>query len=253
MSPPRKIVMSKRLQEVHHVCSVGFAALCGAVIVCAVVGTAQAAEVAGSATLTTDYVWRGSTQTQGDPAVQAGVKVTGESGFYGSIWGSNVEFAPETHASSEYDFTVGWGHSLNDDWALDVNVLHYRYPSTTVDLNWTELNGTVTWKGNYWASLGYSNEALGYDESGIYGLVGAKFPINDKFRFEAAVAYYDLKDLNGDDRDDSYAHGSVSAVWAFKAPFEARLTAHATDSKAKEFFGEDFAGNRIEAALQASF
>lgn len=214
---------------------------------------ANAAEVTGNATLTTDYVWRGSTQTQGDPAVQAGVKVAGESGFYGSVWASNVEFAPETHASSEFDFTLGWGRSLYDDWALDVNVLHYRYPSTTVDLNWTELNGTVTWKGNYWASLGYSNEALGFDESGVYGLIGAKFPINDKFRFEAAVAYYDLKDLNGDNRDDGYAHGLVSAVWAFKAPFEARLTAHATDSSAKEFFGENFAGNRIEAALQASF
>lgn len=215
--------------------------------------SAQAAEVAGNAALTTDYVWRGSTQTHGDPAVQAGFKVAVESGFYGSVWGSNVEFAPETHASSEFDFTVGWGRNLNDDWALDVNVLHYRYPSTTVDLNWTELNSTVTWKGNYWASLGYSNEALGFDESGIYGLVGAKFPINDKFRFEAAVGYYDLKDLDGDNRDDSYAHGLVSAVWTFKAPFEARLTAHATDSKAKDFFGEDFAGNRIEAALQASF
>ena len=221
-------------------------------------GAAQAVDVTGNATLTTDYVWRGSTQTQGDPAVQAGVKVAGASGFYGSVWASNVEFAPETHASSEFDFTVGWGHALNDDWALDVNVLHYRYPSTTVDLNWTELNGTVTWKGNYWASLGYSNEALGYDESGVYGLIGAKFPVNDQFRFEAAVAYYDLKDLNGDDRDDSYAHGLVSAVWAFKAPaskanVEARLTAHATDSKAKRFFGDDFAGSRVEAALQASF
>lgn len=245
--------MSKRLHQLHHVCSLGFAALCGAVIVCAVVGTAQAAEVTGNAALTTDYVWRGSTQTQGDPAVQAGVKVAGESGFYGSVWASNVEFAPETHASSEFDFTVGWGRSLSDDWTLDVNVLHYRYPSTTVDLNWTELNGTVTWKGNYWASLGYSNEALGFDESGVYGLLGAKFPVNDKFRFEAAVAHYALKDLNSDGQDDDYTHSLVSAVWAFKAPFEARLTAHATDSKAKDFFGDDFAGSRIEAALQASF
>ncbi|HJR73725.1 MAG TPA: TorF family putative porin [Luteimonas sp.] len=224
-----------------------------AALVFATAGAAHAAEVTGNATLTTDYVWRGSTQTQGDPAVQAGVKVAGESGFYGSVWASNVEFAPETHASSEFDFTVGWDRSFSDDWALDVNVLHYRYPSTTADLNWTELNGTVTWKGNYWASLGYSNEALGYDETGVYGLVGAKFPVNDKFRFEAAIAHYALKDLNGDGRDDDYTHGSVSAVWAFKAPFEARLTAHATDSKAKDFFGEDFAGNRMEAALQASF
>ncbi|TKR29574.1 hypothetical protein FCE95_15705 [Luteimonas gilva] len=216
-------------------------------------GAAHAADITGNATLTTDYVWRGSTQTHGDPAVQAGVKVAGQSGFYGSAWASNVEFAPEIHASSEVDLTVGWGHALNDDWALDLNVLHYRYPSTTVDLNWTELNGTLTWKNDYWASVGYSNEALGYDESGVYGLVGAKFPVNDRFRFEAAVAHYALKDVNGDGRDDDYTHGLVSAVWAFNAPFEARVTAHATDSKAKRFFGGDFAGSRIEAALQASF
>lgn len=212
---------------------------------------AAAAEVSGTAALTTDYVWRGSTQTQGDPAVQAGFKVSGESGFYASVWGSNVEFAPSTHASSELDFIVGWGKALNDDWAVDVNVLHYRYPATTVDLNWTELNGTVTYKGNYWASLGYSNEALGYDASGTYALVGAKFPVNDAFRFEANVAHYFLDDAVV--AQDGYSHAMVSAVWAFKAPFEARLTAHATDSDAEAIFGEHFAGSRIEAALQASF
>jgi hypothetical protein len=53
--------------------------------------------------------------------------------------------------------------------------------------------------------------------------------------------------------EDGYTHGSVSAVWAFHAPFELRVTAHGTDSNAKRIFGEDFAGSRIEAALQASF
>lgn len=211
------------------------------------------ATLSGNLALTTDYVWRGTTQTQGDPAVQAGFKVAGESGFYGSAWASNVEFAPETRASSEFDFTLGWSGSLGDDWALDTNVLHYRYPSTAVDLDWTELDGTLTWKGDYWISLGWSNEALGFAESGTYGLLGARFPVNDRFRFEAALAYYDLADLDGDNRDDGYAHGLVSAVWALQPRFEARLTAHATDSGAKEFFGEDAAGSRIEAALQASF
>lgn len=207
----------------------------------------------GNLSLTTDYVWRGTTQTQGDPAVQAGFKVAGESGFYGSVWASNVEFAPATHASSEFDFALGWAGRLGDDWVLDANVLHYRYPSTTVDLDWTELNGSLTWNNNYWVSLGWSNEALGFDADGIYALLGARFPLNDRFRFEAAVARYDLADLDGDQRDDGYAHGLISAVWAFEPPFEARLTAHATDAGAKAFFGEDFAGNRIEAALQASF
>lgn len=217
---------------------------------------ARAAEFSGTAALTSDYVWRGSTQTQGDPAVQASFKVASDSGFYGSVWGSNVEFAPEVEASSEFDITLGWGKALGEDWAVDVNVLHYRYPGTTVDLDWTELNGTVTWQGNYWASVGVSDEALGADASGTYALVGAKFPVNDRLRFEATVAHYFLDDAVF--ARDGYTHGLASAVWAFKAPesgptVEARLTAHATDSAAEAIFGDDFAGSRIEAAVQASF
>ncbi len=242
----------------RRVAPMAFAAACAGVLSFSAAFRADAVTVSGSAALTTDYVWRGTTQTQGDPAVQAGFKIAGDSGFYGSVWGSNVEFAPETHASSEFDFTVGWSGNVAEDWALDVNVLHYAYPSTTTDLNWTELNGTVTWKSNYWASLGVSNEALGYDESGVYGLLGARLPVNGRLRFEATLAHYTLKDLNGDRRDDDYTHGSLSAIWAFAKAnsgplIEARLTAHGTDSKAKDFFGDKYAGSRIEAALQASF
>lgn len=211
--------------------------------------SADAATLSGNATLTSDYVWRGTTQTQGDAAVQAGFKLAGDSGFYGSIWGSNVEFAPETHASSELDFTVGWAGNLTDDLALDVNLLRYQYPATTVDLNWTELNGTLTYKSNYWLSMGYSTEALGSDEAGLYTQVGAKLPINDRFRIDTVAGYYYLDEIY----DESYLHGQLSAVWAVKAPVELRLTAHATDSNAEDIFGEDFAGDRIEAAIQASF
>lgn len=241
-------------QTIFHAKQAGaplLAAICAVAGLMGVSSQAMATDLGGNATLTTDYVWRGSTQTQGDPAVQAGFKVAGASGLYASVWGSNVEFAPETHASSELDFTVGWGKALSDDWSVDANVLHYRYPSTTTDLDWTEINGTLTYKGNYWASLGYSNEALGYHADGVYALVGAKFPLNDKLRLEANAAHYFLDDAviaRG-----GYTHGWLSAVWAVRDPFEARLTMHATDGNAKAIFGDDYAGSRVEAALQASF
>ena len=210
--------------------------------------SASAATFSGSGAIATDYVWRGTTQTQGDPAVQAGFKATAGNGIYGSVWGSNVEFAPETKASSELDIIVGWSGNVADDWALDVNLTHYRYPSATVDLDWTEAIGTVTWKQNYWAQLGYSTEALATDEAGAYAQLGAKFPLSEQVRLEAAAGYYWLDDAY----DDSYAHAQLGAVWAFKAPFELRLTAHATDSSAKTLF-PGLAGSRVEAALQASF
>ena len=223
----------------------------GTMLVLGVVASseARAADVSGNATLTSDYVWRGVSQTMGDPAVQAGARVAGTNGLYGSVWGSNVEFAPETHASSEFDFTLGWSGKISDHWALDANVLHYAYPSTTTDLDWTELNGTLTYADKLWFSLGWSPEALGSDEQGTYALVGGRWPVNGRFRFEANLAHYFLDDVYG----ESYSHGNVSAIWTVKAPFELRVTAHATDGNAKDLFGDNVAGSRIEAALQASF
>lgn len=224
----------------------------GAGTLLAFASSAQASAFNGSAALTSDYVWRGTSQTQGDPAVQAGFRLAADSGWYASAWGSNVEFAPELRASSELDFTVGWTGALNNAWALDVNALHYRYPSTTADLDWTEVNGTLTYQSRYWVSLGFSPEALGSDESGTYAQLGARFPVNDAFRIEAMAGHYFLDDVYG----ESYAHGALSAIWTVHAsatPVELRLTAHGTDSGAKQIFGDHLAGSRIEAAVQAAF
>lgn len=213
--------------------------------------TAHAATFSGNATLTSDYVWRGSTQSMGDPAAQAGFKVSTDEGFYASAWGSSVEFAPALEASTELDFTLGWSRAFAGDWRIDVDALRYHYPGTTVDLDWTEIDGTLTWRDNYWLSAGWSNEALGYDHSGLYTQVGARFPLSERFRVEAMLAHYFLN------RDvvarSGYTHAQVNAVWTFHAPLELRLSTHATDANAKAIFGDDYAGSRVEAALQASF
>ena len=121
-------------------------AACAGIGLLALGARAEAAEFSGNAALTTDYVLRGITQTQGDPAVQAGFKAAGDSGFYGSVWGSNVEFAPRHRRQQRARLHRRLGRqALSDDWALDVNVYLLEYPSTTVDLDWTELNGTLTY------------------------------------------------------------------------------------------------------------
>lgn len=210
---------------------------------------ALAIDTSGSAALTSDYVWRGSTQSQGDAAVQAGFRVAGDNGVYAAVSGSSVEFAPETHASSELDFIVGWNGKLADDWSLDANLLHYRYPATTVDLNWTELNTTLTWKENYWLSLGWSPEALGTTQDGLYSQLGARLPLSPQLRLEATAGWYQLQDAVG----GGYVHGQVNAIWSVAAPVELRLSGHFTDGNARDLFGEKTAGTRWEAAVQASF
>lgn len=245
--------MSAKLLRRHEALLPFAFALCAGCGLLAAGARAQAAEVTGSAALTTDYVFRGISQTQGDPAAQAGFKVVSESGFYGHVWGSTVEFPGDTGASSEVDYVVGWGGELADDWALDVNVTYFDYPSARVDLAYPELIGTLTYRDTYWLMAGYSPDVFATDETGVYAQVGTKFPINDALRVEAALAHYDLDDAYG----DSYSHAQLGAVWALKALdsgqiVELRVTAHDTDSSANRLF-QGLAGSRIEAALQASF
>lgn len=208
---------------------------------------AFAVDFNANATLTTDYVWRGTTQTLGDPAVQAGFKVSAPSGWYASAWGSNVDFGPAAGAHSEFDLVAGWSGALSSDWAVDVNLTHYRYPSSSVPLNWTELDATITFRQSVWLLVGHSSNALATDAYGTYLQIGARLPLSDRFRLEGSLAHYELSAF-----DDGYSHAALSAVWAFKVPFELRVTAHDTDSSAKQIF-PDLAGSRIDAAIQASF
>ncbi|OQZ03673.1 MAG: hypothetical protein B6D36_12615 [Planctomycetes bacterium UTPLA1] len=225
----------------------GIAAVSGGFLLSAPWADAQA-QLTGNATVTSEYVWRGSSQTREDPAVQAGVKYAHESGLYASVWGSNVKFRPDNGASSEFDLMLGWNGKIASEWAVDVYLLRYQYPSADVRLNWNEINAGVTWRDNYWLAVGHSNDAMASDTTGTYALLGARYPINEKLRVEGTVARYILDDAFA----ESYTHGSLGVVWTFKAPFEARLTLHGTDSAAKRLF-PGMAGTRAELGIQASF
>ena len=220
-------------------------ALFAAGLLCSLAPQAHA-EFSGNATLTTNYMWRGVSQSDKDPAVQAGLQYTHSSGLYASVWGSSVKFEPDNGARTEFNFVAGWSGEIAPDWALDVYGLRYQYPSADVDLNWNEINASITWRENYWLALAHSTNAMGGGSRGTYVQLGARYPINDQFSLEGAVARYFLKD------SDSYTHGSLSVAWAFQAPFEARLTFHASDAKAKRMF-PGLAGSRVEFAISAAF
>ena len=214
------------------------------------VGTSSAfaATFSGSVALTSDYVWRGSSQSDGDPAAQAGFKASTDAGWYGSLWGSAVKFPAAMDAHSEFDLSAGWSGSLTPDFTVDLNLTNYRYPSTAADLDWVEAIATLTLKQNQWLTVGYSNNALASGERGTYAQIGTKIPLSNSFRLEAAAGYYwlDIADQDG------YAHTQLSGIWVIKAPLELRVTAHAAVGDAKRLF-PGAAGTRAEVALQTAF
>src|SRR5690606_19076448 len=123
-----------------------------------------AAQVSGSVTATSDYLFRGVTQTNGKPALQGGVTWNHESGFYVGTWGSSISWLSDSDAAVssqvELDGFAGYAGTFGEsDFGYDVGANYYwypgRYPAGYNSPNTLELYAGVTYKiltAKYWYS-----------------------------------------------------------------------------------------------------
>jgi uncharacterized protein (TIGR02001 family) len=109
-----------------------------------VAGTAtQAAEqkdyeLFANINLTSNYIWRGVTQTGDQSAIQGGIDYQRKNGIYAGTWVSNVD------NGYEQDWYVGYSFKT-DPVTWDVGYMLYTYPSLD-DQNFGELYAHVTWE-----------------------------------------------------------------------------------------------------------
>jgi uncharacterized protein (TIGR02001 family) len=90
-----------------------------------------AVTINGSATVVSDYRFRGISQTNKLPAVQGSITVGHESGFYATVWGSSVSgyVVAGQNTSQEIDLILGWKKTFGGT-TLDAGLLYYAYPKT---------------------------------------------------------------------------------------------------------------------------
>ena len=94
--------------------------------------------------LTSDFIFRGQSLTNHNPAVQGGLDWTHPLGFYLGAWGSNVKL-PDSPAMIEADVYGGWGFALNPDTTLSTGVIDYTHPNYSAG-NTLEVPLLLTWK-----------------------------------------------------------------------------------------------------------
>ena len=93
------------------------------------------AEISADVTFTTDYVWRGMTQSDG-PAIQGGFNYSHGSGLYAGIWGSNVNFSNGN--GQELDYLAGYKFKMGNVNA-DLGYIKYNYPKSHPSLDAEEI------------------------------------------------------------------------------------------------------------------
>ncbi|NMH66843.1 TorF family putative porin [Shewanella salipaludis] len=110
------------------------------------------AGVSGNIGVTSNYLWRGTSQTQDAVAVQGGLDYSHDSGLYVGSWVSSVDFGDDT--SYELDLYGGYAGSLGEDIGYDLGYLYYAYPDANGNIDLHELYGSLSWK---WFEIGYSH------------------------------------------------------------------------------------------------
>lgn len=180
----------------------------------------------GNVTLASNYVFRGLTQTDQNPAVQAGLTLNHTCGFYAGFWGSNVswfsDFNTTTSSGLELDLFAGYKHALGEDLSCDVGLLRYEYPGSypglgagVVEPNTTEAYAALTWKwftlkGSY--SLG---DTFGVDDSSgsWYADLSGTFPLPQDFTLLLHAGHQDYAgDIGGTSNDSLYSYSDYSAA-----------------------------------------
>jgi uncharacterized protein (TIGR02001 family) len=172
----------------------------------------------GNVGLFSQYIFRGLTQTDGDPAIQGGFDYSHESGFYLGTWASNISWLRDfgsysNGGSMEWDFYGGFkGTFGKSDFGFDVGLLQYWYPGDAVPgankADTLEMYGALSWK---WLSAKYSysldNKTFGVgDSSGTWYLdLSVDFPVTDKFNIQAHWGKQKFKGDTAGISNDSFA------------------------------------------------
>lgn len=177
--------------------------------------TAAAAAHAGvssTVTLTNDYDFRGVTQTDEDPALQASLDYAHDSGWYIGAWASNVDF-PGYDGDIELDLYTGFSGSTEAGLGWDAGIIWYTYPTSDGSategelLDFPEIYGSLSY-GMFKGKLWYSDDFGGTDESSYYLDANVTVPLPANFSILGHVGYSD-----GDAIDalygDSYSDYSV--------------------------------------------
>lgn len=141
---------------------------------------AAGAAVEATITGTTDYDFRGVSQTADDPAIQGDVSLSTEQGLYVGIWASNVDFGNCCDEDYEVDWYAGFSAGETIEW--DAGIVYYSYPGADESLEYTEiyLGGTYYGDEEKWdvgVKQWFSPDWFGYSDEGWYSELNASYSL----------------------------------------------------------------------------
>ena len=174
------------------------------------------AEVSMNIGATSNYVWRGVSQTDDAAAISGGLDWSSPTGLYAGTWLSNVEFGEDEDGNSlspyELDLYGGFAGEIND-FGYDVGLIYYTYDSDD-DANFLELGASGSWMFltaglNYTISSDVEDTNAGAEsfiEGDLYYYAGVSFDLPENFSVGGTIGSYAFEDDGVNNADLDYTH-----------------------------------------------
>ena len=217
----------------------------------------SSSDFGGNIGFASDYVYRGISQTAGEPALQGDVHYS-KNGWTIGAWASHADVErDEDGLPSEIDLYISRDWSLNDDWALRMTATHYTYPNDprVTSYDYEELVTGLSFKSRLFATVAwtpnltrYSSHGFVRNESAVSYELAAIQPFFERLSGSAGVGYYDLP---GALRAD-YWFWNVGLAYSLGRT-QIMLAYIDTDADALEAFGYEVTGSRWAGSVGWKF
>ena len=220
-------------------------------------GDSMPFEISANVTLTSDYRFRGISQSDESVAIQGGFDAEFGAGFYVGTWGSTVDFDTNGEGydgSLELDYYAGWASDLGDSGlGIDVGFLYYDYPGDDDEEgDYWEVYGSMSWN-DLAVGVHYSDDY--YAETGEFWYVYADygFTLFADIGLGLHVGYNMLDEAPGflSSNEDTYFDYSVSLSKEW-AGVEWALAWVGTDLDDDDVFGTDWADDTVVFSISKS-
>ena len=188
---------------------------------------ATAASVEANVGFATDYVFRGFSQTNEDPAISGGFDYGFDNGFYVGTWASNVNFGPGSDTSTEIDLYGGYAFDVSEGVSLDFSYIYFVYPGETDGLNYSEFVASVSFSDLSFGIV-YSPDYFGSDSDAVVLNADYSFSLGGAWGLDLHAGYTVTDEEDIAAPGDDYVDYSV-ALTTSGAGVDFALTFFGTD------------------------
>ena len=240
--------MRRTLSSIVCVAAVGMGGAANAQVAASdTTRTRSGPSISFNAGVSSDYVFRGVSQTKGDPAISIGIDAT-QGRFYAGASATNVGFAGDKNTDAEIDLYAGVRPEFRG-FTLDLGVVNYLYADQPdgADYNYVELKAAASravGPATLGAAVYWSPDFFGSTEDqATYAEVNGAVSPADKWTVSAALGRQWLSS------ELDYTTWNLGVGYALTPHLTLDVRYYDTD---QHDFGSPY-GARAVASLKATF